>query len=402
MSNGAATGQPDGLSSTESQKGRRMSLTRFAATRYEIRSALASFAPPAPFDAIYLPESNMFGGPNLHRATSLEIGRDTADIRIFIVPLGQAVPTRAVMTESDDRPRFALLPRRQPNPTGYILDFGVVDRVVNLYIGAEDDNRIIRESQICLNDPFNGSYILYRALARHLTNGFELIDDLLVSPGALRCLSNGGVIGCQSDPIGNGAYGWDYVVSERERTKWQVDTFPSTRLSVAESVARIRTMGWLDELSAEEGTSEAESFEAIGDGATDFEFFRTNVYGQDFRRLTIPNTYIGKSALELVRFDESDLAGSTIEESDVFDCSFACSVLIRSQLAALFIGCNFTSANLDGADLANATLVDCQFDGASLVGATLTRGIHDSVQLTAAQHASANWVAPDSTQWTNG
>jgi uncharacterized protein YjbI with pentapeptide repeats len=99
-------------------------------------------------------------------------------------------------------------------------------------------------------------------------------------------------------------------------------------------------------------------------------FFRDYQSEADFRDLTLPRTFFGRSLLERVCFANSDLTESRMCWNDFVSCDFRKADMARCDLrASIFEACDFAGANLRGADLRRARFNRCRFTNTQLASA---------------------------------
>jgi BTB/POZ domain-containing protein KCTD9 len=103
--------------------------------------------------------------------------------------------------------------------------------------------------------------------------------------------------------------------------------------------------------------------------------FRLLLQGVSLDDLTLPGLYVGRSELKAVSFRNSDLHLSAFNWSDVVECDFTAADLSGADLRACqFVRCTFRGANLSTADLRASSFDACVFDGAVMRAARLYRG----------------------------
>jgi uncharacterized protein YjbI with pentapeptide repeats len=101
-----------------------------------------------------------------------------------------------------------------------------------------------------------------------------------------------------------------------------------------------------------------------------FSFFRHIVEGGDLSNMTLPRTYFGRSGLERVSFQNTDLSESRMCWNDFTGCDFSSADLSGCDMrASLFRDCRFDGTNLRGADLRRSSFEGCSFVGADMAGA---------------------------------
>jgi BTB/POZ domain-containing protein KCTD9 len=138
---------------------------------------------------------------------------------------------------------------------------------------------------------------------------------------------------------------------------------------------------------------------AYADEVLGVEFFRTLVDGNegaDFRNLTLPRTFFGRSEISHLSFAGSNLSESVANWNDFIDVDFTGADLTRLDLRACLVeGVNFSNCRLVEADLRLCSFVNCKFDGADLTGAKLTRDAGRHLNLTEEQRSVVNWQDED-------
>jgi uncharacterized protein YjbI with pentapeptide repeats len=121
-------------------------------------------------------------------------------------------------------------------------------------------------------------------------------------------------------------------------------------------------------------------------------FFRTRVMHQNFSGLSMPRTFFGRSELEAVAFDRTDLSESCMTWCNWVSCSFVESVLRGADLrSSRFAYCDFRGADLSLADLRRSTLIDCAFDSALMNNLRLCRKQRKYLQLSGSQLSGILW-----------
>src|SRR5262249_37191512 len=124
------------------------------------------------------------------------------------------------------------------------------------------------------------------------------------------------------------------------------------------------------------------------DDISGVSFFRTLIEGEDFRNLTLPRTFFGRSEINDTRFSGTDLTESNMCWNDFTDVDFSKAVLVGCDArSSLFCDVTFASANLSHADLRHSTFESCDFTGAQMHGTILTRTQGASLVLSGQQKA---------------
>jgi uncharacterized protein YjbI with pentapeptide repeats len=102
--------------------------------------------------------------------------------------------------------------------------------------------------------------------------------------------------------------------------------------------------------------------------------FRLRVADVSLENLTLRGLFVGRSTLKSISFRDSDLQLSAFNWSDIVDCDFSGADLKGADLRACrFERCSFRGADLSGSDLRISSFDRCLFEGASLRGARLRR-----------------------------
>jgi len=104
-------------------------------------------------------------------------------------------------------------------------------------------------------------------------------------------------------------------------------------------------------------------------GPLGFHFFKQTVRDADFRNLTLPRTFFGRSLLERVDFTGIDLRQSWMCWNDFIDCDFSEADLSGCQMrASVFTRCKFVAADLRRADLRQSSFEGCDLTLARMNG----------------------------------
>ncbi len=125
-------------------------------------------------------------------------------------------------------------------------------------------------------------------------------------------------------------------------------------------------------------------------------FFKEGHWDEDFSNFTLPRTYIGRSLLERVSFQNTDLHGSHLCWNDFNDCDFSEAELSHADLrSSIYRRCKFVNCYLVRADLRGAVFESCNFIGANLCAAKMTRSQAKGLNLTNEQRQFVNWQRSD-------
>jgi uncharacterized protein YjbI with pentapeptide repeats len=165
----------------------------------------------------------------------------------------------------------------------------------------------------------------------------------------------------------------------------------SSRLSYEESCRRLQKQ-YLDENSIPpipDHLPQYDDEEPLG-----VSFFRTFVgEGEDLSNLTLPRTFFGRSEINNVIFQNTDLSESNLCWNDFTDVDFTNATLTSSDLrASNYERVKFIATDLTNADMRQSWFKDCDFEGACMAGTVLTREQGKNLRLTEKQHAEVAWT----------
>jgi uncharacterized protein YjbI with pentapeptide repeats len=170
----------------------------------------------------------------------------------------------------------------------------------------------------------------------------------------------------------------------------------TNRLSYQDSFRSLQKQDWLKPGNPPPIPAKPPAYD---DENLGIEFFRTwldGAKGADFRNLTLPRTYFGRSQINNISFENSDLTESVANWNDFIDVDFSRSDLTRLDLRGCqLLRTNFTECKLTGADLRCCSFVDCNFKAANLTGTKLTRACGDLIALSQEQQAVVDWQEED-------
>lgn len=121
-------------------------------------------------------------------------------------------------------------------------------------------------------------------------------------------------------------------------------------------------------------------------------FFRTEVIGEEFSRLTMPRTFFARTGIASTLFRDTDLQGSFMCWNDWLDCDFSKANLAQADMRCCqFMYCDFTETDLTTADLRNSDFVHCDFTNAQMSNACLTPDQMQTISLSELQKSMINW-----------
>ncbi|MBX3442227.1 MAG: pentapeptide repeat-containing protein [Planctomyces sp.] len=116
----------------------------------------------------------------------------------------------------------------------------------------------------------------------------------------------------------------------------------------------------------------------------------------DLVRLKLPRTYFGKSGIQGVSFQNTDLSESTLCWNDFADVNFTDADLSGGDLrASLFENVRFARANLRNADLRRSSFVNCDFTDADMQGVRLTPAQAEDLRFSESQRQAIDWQDDD-------
>jgi hypothetical protein len=143
------------------------------------------------------------------------------------------------------------------------------------------------------------------------------------------------------------------------------------RLTTDRSFEILRARGWDAPASADQIPRR---MPVVNDNDKRLSFFRTRVDTEDFRDLTIPRTLFLRSEIVGCRFENTDLAESSMTWCDWTNCNFMKADLRKCDLRrSVFKDCYFYDAILDDTDLRGAKFIHCKFGHASMKGTKLEK-----------------------------
>ena len=133
-------------------------------------------------------------------------------------------------------------------------------------------------------------------------------------------------------------------------------------------------------------------------------FFRTFVGdGDDLSNLSLPRTFMGRSQIVDVSFQNSDLSESNLRWNDFTNVNFSGAVLAGSDLRASALSeALFVGADLRRADMRRSSFEDCDFTNADLTEAVLTKTQGESLHLSSEQRTQVNWEISDGPEPSGG
>ena len=166
-----------------------------------------------------------------------------------------------------------------------------------------------------------------------------------------------------------------------------------SRPSFQESIQLLQKRGVLDR---DEAPSMPSRMPQPEDEVLGLEYFRTALEGDDLSGVSIPRTFLCRSEISGVRFENSDLSESFACWCDFVNSSFRGADLSRSDLrSSTFERVSFCEANLSGADLRHSAFIECDFTGANVTGAKLTKIASRTMKLEAEQLREIAWQETD-------
>lgn len=121
-------------------------------------------------------------------------------------------------------------------------------------------------------------------------------------------------------------------------------------------------------------------------------FFRCSYADADLSNLRLPRTFFGRSSLERLNVQNTDLSESRMCWNDFVDCDFSHADLTGCDLrASIFKGCTFASATLRRAEMRGATFSRCLFTNSDMASARLTYFQRLTLKLSVEQKANIEW-----------
>lgn len=112
--------------------------------------------------------------------------------------------------------------------------------------------------------------------------------------------------------------------------------------------------------------------------------------------LTLPRTFLGRSEISRISFQNTDLSESTLCWNDFIEVSFTEADLSESDLrASIFKRVAFVRTNLRNTDLRHSTFKECDFTDADIRAAKLTRKQGERIHLSDKQRKVIDWQDSD-------
>ncbi len=125
-------------------------------------------------------------------------------------------------------------------------------------------------------------------------------------------------------------------------------------------------------------------------------FFRMEIDGDDLSNLTLPRTFFGRSEINDVSFQDTDLSESNLCWNDFINVNFSSAILARSDLrASNFSNTSFQASDLSGSDLRQSSFENCTFTDARMTGTVLTVAQGAALPLSGQQRAEIAWTDSD-------
>ena len=117
---------------------------------------------------------------------------------------------------------------------------------------------------------------------------------------------------------------------------------------------------------------------------------------RDLENLTLPRTFFGRSYIQHVSFQNTDLSESTMCWNDFTEVNFTDANLSGCDLRASFFSeIDFVRTNLQNADLRRSNFEACDFTDADMRGAKLTHEQEDEIDLSKQQQQEIDWQDND-------
>ena len=132
------------------------------------------------------------------------------------------------------------------------------------------------------------------------------------------------------------------------------------------------------------------------EGPLGVSFFRTSIGNAALDNLTLPRTFFGRSLIESVSFQNTDLSELCLCWNDFVSVNFTSANLSDCDLrASSYTGVNFSFADLTGADLRQSDFLDCDFGSANMSTTKLTAAQGQQLRLSDLQKSQISWKADD-------
>ena len=122
-------------------------------------------------------------------------------------------------------------------------------------------------------------------------------------------------------------------------------------------------------------------------------FYKSGIEQEEWRSLTVPRTFIGRSLIEDTSIVDCDLSESVLCWNDFISVDFSESDFSQADMRySIFLSVNFSNCILRHADFRGSGIEECDFSGADLAGAILETPEHGRLPLTPEQKNSIQWV----------
>jgi uncharacterized protein YjbI with pentapeptide repeats len=167
---------------------------------------------------------------------------------------------------------------------------------------------------------------------------------------------------------------------------------PASQLSYEESCRRLQE-GYLEEGEIPpipRRMPQADDEEPLG-----VNFFREFLGdGADLSNLTLPRTFFGRSEINNVFFQNTDLMESNLCWNDFIEVDFSDAILAGCDLrASNFTRVKFVATDLRQSDLRLSSFEECDFTNAEMAGTVLTPEQGQLMALNDKQRTEIAWTA---------
>jgi BTB/POZ domain-containing protein KCTD9 len=181
------------------------------------------------------------------------------------------------------------------------------------------------------------------------------------------------------------------------------DIMPIIRLDYENSCYRLQANGYLEEDEIPPIPHHLPQCDD-NDEPRGIRFFRYFIdRGEDFSNLTLPRTFFGRSHINNISFQNTDLSESNLCWNDFTAVNFTDAILARSDLRASdFVDVKFISADLTNSDLRISWFQECDFNNALMNGTILTFQQGETLDLTDKQRAKIAWTTDDGVEPDGG
>ncbi len=132
------------------------------------------------------------------------------------------------------------------------------------------------------------------------------------------------------------------------------------------------------------------------EGPRRLDAFRGPLEDFDYSQQDLMNSFINKSLVKNVSFENSSLSGSRMCWNDFEQVNFKGTSLSECDMrASIFEDCDFEGADLTKTDLRRSSFVNCRFKSANFEGAKIAKASKEKFDLSPDQIDVVEWMEDD-------